>query len=149
MVEHRCDLIAERLRQDWEPKGDLGCIINCWHKIKPNPTVCTLLQVKSMVHHLYFNDKLDAPRKTRFPERFMDDIAALVSTIAGDIVTRFQKVRTAVLWCVLWWEWTVIIVIAYVLFPRTQKWSRDWIQALPSFLMICCLLWTEDLSSVL
>lgn len=50
-----------------------------------------------MVHHLYFNDKLDAPRKTRFPERFMDDIAALVSTIAGDVVTRFQKVRTAVL----------------------------------------------------
>lgn len=46
-----------------------------------------------MVHHLYFNDKLDAPRKTRFPERFMDDIAALVSTIAGDVVSRFQKVR--------------------------------------------------------
>lgn len=40
-----------------------------------------------MVHHLYFNDKLDAPRKTRFPERFMDDIAALVSTIASDIVS--------------------------------------------------------------
>ena len=45
-----------------------------------------------MVHHLYFNDKLDAPRKSRFPERFMDDIAALVSTIASDIVSRFQKV---------------------------------------------------------
>eukprot|EP00069_Balaena_mysticetus_P004402 bmy_00824T0 len=50
------------------------------------------LMVKSMVHHLYFNDKLDAPRKSRFPERFMDDIAALVSTIASDIVSRFQKV---------------------------------------------------------
>ncbi|KAK2107253.1 Dedicator of cytokinesis protein 7 [Saguinus oedipus] len=49
------------------------------------------LKVKSMVHHLYFNDKLDAPRKSRFPERFMDDIAALVSTIASDIVSRFQK----------------------------------------------------------
>uniref|UniRef100_A0A8D2AXT2 Dedicator of cytokinesis 7 n=1 Tax=Sciurus vulgaris TaxID=55149 RepID=A0A8D2AXT2_SCIVU len=49
------------------------------------------LMVKSMVHHLYFNDKLDAPRKSRFPERFMDDIAALVSTIASDIVSRFQK----------------------------------------------------------
>ncbi|GAB1288661.1 Dedicator of cytokinesis protein 7 [Apodemus speciosus] len=49
------------------------------------------LMVKSMVHHLYFNDKLDAPRKSRFPERFMDDIAALVSTIAGDVVSRFQK----------------------------------------------------------
>ncbi|XP_048457854.1 dedicator of cytokinesis protein 7 isoform X8 [Rhincodon typus] len=49
------------------------------------------LMVKSMVHHLYFSDKLDTSRKARFPERFMDDIAALVSMIAGDIVTRFQK----------------------------------------------------------
>uniref|UniRef100_A0A8C2TTT5 Dedicator of cytokinesis 7 n=1 Tax=Coturnix japonica TaxID=93934 RepID=A0A8C2TTT5_COTJA len=47
--------------------------------------------VKSMVHHLYFADKLDASRKNRFPERFMDDVNALVSTIAGDIVSRFQK----------------------------------------------------------
>ncbi|XP_023370872.1 dedicator of cytokinesis protein 7 [Otolemur garnettii] len=52
------------------------------------------LMVKSMVHHLYFNDKLDAPRKSRFPERFMDDINALVSTIASDIVSRFQKVSS-------------------------------------------------------
>ncbi|XP_078525651.1 dedicator of cytokinesis protein 7 isoform X11 [Lissotriton helveticus] len=49
------------------------------------------LMVKSMVHHLYFADKLEAPRKTRFPERFMDDITALVSTMASDIVSRFQK----------------------------------------------------------
>ncbi|KAJ7401569.1 dedicator of cytokinesis 7 [Pitangus sulphuratus] len=49
------------------------------------------LMVKSMVHHLYFADKLDAPRKNRFPERFMDDVTALVSTISGDIVSRFQK----------------------------------------------------------
>uniref|UniRef100_A0A670ZWZ7 Dedicator of cytokinesis protein 7 n=1 Tax=Pseudonaja textilis TaxID=8673 RepID=A0A670ZWZ7_PSETE len=49
------------------------------------------LMVKSIVHHLYFADKLDAPRKNRFPERFMDDISALVSTIASDIVSRFQK----------------------------------------------------------
>uniref|UniRef100_A0A670JI23 Dedicator of cytokinesis 7 n=1 Tax=Podarcis muralis TaxID=64176 RepID=A0A670JI23_PODMU len=54
------------------------------------------LMVKSMVHHLYFADKLDAPRKNRFPERFMDDIAALVSTIASDIVSRFQKVMEEV-----------------------------------------------------
>ncbi|CAH2310883.1 dedicator of cytokinesis 7 isoform X6 [Pelobates cultripes] len=49
------------------------------------------LMVKSMVHHLYFADKLDSPRKHRFPERFMDDITALVSTMANDIITRFQK----------------------------------------------------------
>uniref|UniRef100_A0A8C3Q2F2 Dedicator of cytokinesis 7 n=1 Tax=Chrysolophus pictus TaxID=9089 RepID=A0A8C3Q2F2_CHRPC len=37
------------------------------------------LMVKSMVHHLYFADKLDASRKNRFPERFMDDVTALVN----------------------------------------------------------------------
>uniref|UniRef100_A0A8B9ZKJ8 Dedicator of cytokinesis 7 n=1 Tax=Anas platyrhynchos TaxID=8839 RepID=A0A8B9ZKJ8_ANAPL len=46
------------------------------------------LMVKSMVHHLYFADKLEGSRKHRFPERFMDDVNALVSTIAGDIVSR-------------------------------------------------------------
>uniref|UniRef100_A0A3B4A7C3 Uncharacterized protein n=1 Tax=Periophthalmus magnuspinnatus TaxID=409849 RepID=A0A3B4A7C3_9GOBI len=49
------------------------------------------LMVKSIIHHLYFTDRLESPRKHRFPERFMDDITALVSTIAGDIVSRFQK----------------------------------------------------------
>lgn len=49
--------------------------------------------MKSIIHHLYFTDRLESPRKNRFPERFMDDITALVSTIAGDIVSRFQKVR--------------------------------------------------------
>ncbi len=52
-----------------------------------------LPQVKSIIHHLYFTDRLESPRKNRFPERFMDDITALVSTIAGDIVSRFQKVK--------------------------------------------------------
>uniref|UniRef100_A0A8D0A841 Dedicator of cytokinesis 7 n=1 Tax=Sander lucioperca TaxID=283035 RepID=A0A8D0A841_SANLU len=49
------------------------------------------LMVKSIIYHLYFTDRLESPRKNRFPERFMDDITALVSTIAGDIVSRFQK----------------------------------------------------------
>uniref|UniRef100_A0A670JFF4 Dedicator of cytokinesis 7 n=1 Tax=Podarcis muralis TaxID=64176 RepID=A0A670JFF4_PODMU len=48
------------------------------------------LMVKSMVHHLYFADKLDAPRKNRFPERFMDDIAALVSTIDAEMIERLN-----------------------------------------------------------
>uniref|UniRef100_A0A665UKF5 Dedicator of cytokinesis 7 n=1 Tax=Echeneis naucrates TaxID=173247 RepID=A0A665UKF5_ECHNA len=39
------------------------------------------LMVKSIIHHLYFTDRLESPRKNRFPERFMDDITALVSTI--------------------------------------------------------------------
>uniref|UniRef100_A0A4W5RXC4 Dedicator of cytokinesis 7 n=1 Tax=Hucho hucho TaxID=62062 RepID=A0A4W5RXC4_9TELE len=41
------------------------------------------LMVKSVIHHLYFTDRLESPRKNRFPERFMDDITALVSTIVG------------------------------------------------------------------
>ncbi|KAG7268748.1 hypothetical protein CRUP_034582 [Coryphaenoides rupestris] len=49
------------------------------------------LMVKSIIHHLYFTERLESPRKNRFPERFMDDITALVSTIAGDIVSRYQK----------------------------------------------------------
>uniref|UniRef100_A0A668A6J5 Dedicator of cytokinesis 7 n=1 Tax=Myripristis murdjan TaxID=586833 RepID=A0A668A6J5_9TELE len=40
------------------------------------------LMVKSIIHHLYFTDRLESPRKNRFPERFMDDITALVSTIS-------------------------------------------------------------------
>uniref|UniRef100_A0A8C6TBE8 Dedicator of cytokinesis 7 n=1 Tax=Neogobius melanostomus TaxID=47308 RepID=A0A8C6TBE8_9GOBI len=49
------------------------------------------LMVKSIIHHLYFTERLESQRKHRFPERFMDDITALVSTIAGDVVSRFQK----------------------------------------------------------
>uniref|UniRef100_A0A673C856 Dedicator of cytokinesis 7 n=1 Tax=Sphaeramia orbicularis TaxID=375764 RepID=A0A673C856_9TELE len=48
------------------------------------------LMVKSIIHHLYFTDRLESPRKHRFPERFMDDITALVSTIAGDLVERLN-----------------------------------------------------------
>uniref|UniRef100_A0A4W3I977 Dedicator of cytokinesis 7 n=1 Tax=Callorhinchus milii TaxID=7868 RepID=A0A4W3I977_CALMI len=51
------------------------------------------LMVKSMVHHLYFSDKLDVPRKSRFPERFMDDIAALISTIAAPSVDLFAVLQ--------------------------------------------------------
>ncbi|MGH0168726.1 UNVERIFIED_CONTAM: hypothetical protein FKN15_055322 [Acipenser sinensis] len=48
-------------------------------------------QVKSMAHHLYLTDKLDTPRKTRFPGRFVDDISALVCAISVDIASRFHK----------------------------------------------------------
>nr|XP_033779445.1 dedicator of cytokinesis protein 6 isoform X3 [Geotrypetes seraphini] len=49
------------------------------------------LMTKSMSHHLYLLDKLDTSRKTRFPDRFLDDIVALVSTISTDITLRYQK----------------------------------------------------------
>lgn len=104
-----------------------------------------------MVHHLYFNDKLDAPRKSRFPERFMDDIAALVSTIASDIVSRFQKVMITYFLIKPVFQAHIklsyfYLLLLFVLFPRTQKWLRDLTQALHSFSMIYCLLWIEGLS---
>ncbi|XP_060799164.1 dedicator of cytokinesis protein 7-like [Neoarius graeffei] len=49
------------------------------------------LMVKSMVHHLFLTSKLDVPRRQRFPDRFVDDIAALVCAISADIASRHHK----------------------------------------------------------
>lgn len=45
-----------------------------------------------MAHHLFLTSKLDTPRRQRFPDRFIDDIAALVCAISADIASRYQKV---------------------------------------------------------
>uniref|UniRef100_A0A671S1P6 Dedicator of cytokinesis protein 7-like n=1 Tax=Sinocyclocheilus anshuiensis TaxID=1608454 RepID=A0A671S1P6_9TELE len=39
------------------------------------------LMVKSMSHHLFLSSRLDMPRRQRFPDRFVDDIAALVGLV--------------------------------------------------------------------
>uniref|UniRef100_A0A8C5ED45 Dedicator of cytokinesis protein 7-like n=1 Tax=Gouania willdenowi TaxID=441366 RepID=A0A8C5ED45_GOUWI len=49
------------------------------------------LMTKSMAHHLFLTSKLDAPRRQRFPDRFVDDIAALVCAISADIASRCHK----------------------------------------------------------
>uniref|UniRef100_A0A673CVS0 Dedicator of cytokinesis 6 n=1 Tax=Sphaeramia orbicularis TaxID=375764 RepID=A0A673CVS0_9TELE len=49
------------------------------------------LMTKSMAHHLFLTSKLDAPRRQRFPDRFVDDIAALVCAISADIASRYHK----------------------------------------------------------
>lgn len=121
-----------------------------------------------MVHHLYFADKLDAPRKNRFPERFMDDVTALVSTIAGDIVSRFQKVMASNqtelssiraeaphLLCVRWClhqelkaysvHFFIFCPIFVSLLSRIQKWSKGSTPVWHFSSMTCCLSWTEDL----
>ncbi|KAG9280103.1 dedicator of cytokinesis protein 6-like isoform X3 [Astyanax mexicanus] len=49
------------------------------------------LMVKSMAHHLFLTSRLDVPRRQRFPDRFVDDIAALVCAISADIASRYQK----------------------------------------------------------
>lgn len=52
------------------------------------------LQTKSMSHHLFLTSKLDVPRRQRFPDRFVDDIAALVCAISADIASRYHKVNS-------------------------------------------------------
>ncbi|CAL8265314.1 unnamed protein product [Gadus morhua 'NCC'] len=49
------------------------------------------LMTKSMAHHLFMSSRLDLPRRQRFPDRFVDDIAALVGAISSDIGNRHQK----------------------------------------------------------
>nr|CAH7724340.1 unnamed protein product [Callosobruchus chinensis] len=45
------------------------------------------LIIKSMVEHLACTRSLDAPRKIRFSEQFLDDISTLVNTITADIIS--------------------------------------------------------------
>uniref|UniRef100_A0A3B4CPG9 Dedicator of cytokinesis 6 n=1 Tax=Pygocentrus nattereri TaxID=42514 RepID=A0A3B4CPG9_PYGNA len=46
-----------------------------------------------MAHHLFLTSRLDIPRRQRFPDRFVDDIAALVCAISADIASRYHKVK--------------------------------------------------------
>lgn len=45
-----------------------------------------------MAQHLFLTSKLDVPRRQRFPDRFVDDITALVCAISADIGSRYHKV---------------------------------------------------------
>ncbi|MEQ2180899.1 hypothetical protein GOODEAATRI_006034 [Goodea atripinnis] len=45
----------------------------------------------SMAHHLFLTSKLETPRRQRYPDRFVDDIAALVCAISADIANRHHK----------------------------------------------------------
>lgn len=49
------------------------------------------LMVKSMVVHLAATHSLEAPRKCRFPEQYLDDVTTLVTTITADIISRYSK----------------------------------------------------------
>ncbi|XP_072255666.1 dedicator of cytokinesis protein 6 isoform X5 [Pyxicephalus adspersus] len=49
------------------------------------------LMTKSMSLHLHNSERLDAPRKQRFPERFVDDIYALVCNVCTEIASRYLK----------------------------------------------------------
>lgn len=45
-----------------------------------------------MALHLLLGQRLDMPRKLRFPGRFLDDIAALVGSVGLEVITRVYKV---------------------------------------------------------
>uniref|UniRef100_A0A3B4YZ26 Dedicator of cytokinesis protein 7-like n=1 Tax=Stegastes partitus TaxID=144197 RepID=A0A3B4YZ26_9TELE len=49
------------------------------------------LMTKSMTHHLFLTSKMEVARRQRFPDRFVDDIAALVCAISADIASRYHK----------------------------------------------------------
>ncbi|XP_069803036.1 dedicator of cytokinesis protein 6 isoform X2 [Dendropsophus ebraccatus] len=49
------------------------------------------LMTKSMALHLHNSERLDAPRAQRFPERFVDDISALVCNVCSEITSRYLK----------------------------------------------------------
>jgi hypothetical protein len=59
----------------------------------PPPARLLHPQVKSMALHLLLGQRLDTPRKLRFPGRFLDDIAALVGSVGLEVITRVHKVR--------------------------------------------------------
>lgn len=47
--------------------------------------------VKSMVEYLGSSQKLDSPRKQRFPERFLEDVGRLVSLVTSEILLRQRR----------------------------------------------------------
>ncbi|XP_010898348.2 dedicator of cytokinesis protein 7 isoform X3 [Esox lucius] len=49
------------------------------------------LMTKSMAHHLFMSSRMEVPRRQRFPDRFVDDIAALVCAVGADIAGRYHK----------------------------------------------------------
>lgn len=49
------------------------------------------LMVKSMVECLGSSQKLDSPRKQRFPERFLEDVGRLVSLVTSEILLRQRR----------------------------------------------------------
>ena len=57
------------------------------------------LQVKSMAQHVSQLEKQDVPRRSRFSDRFKDDIATIVSVVTaeiGTILVKQQKVHNSV-----------------------------------------------------
>lgn len=49
------------------------------------------LMIKSMVEYLASVNSMDSPRKHRFSEQYLDDIATLVTTFTSDIISGYNR----------------------------------------------------------
>lgn len=50
-------------------------------------------KTKSLALHLYRAGRLEAPRRLRLPQRFADDVAALVCALSTEVAARCHQVR--------------------------------------------------------
>lgn len=59
---------------------------------------CVCVQVKSMAQHVSQLEKQDVPRRSRFSDRFKDDITTIVSVVTAEMGTILvkQKVNNSV-----------------------------------------------------
>lgn len=48
-----------------------------------------------MAQHLAETGKLEAPRRMRFSDQYIDDLTALLNSITVDIIQRYSKVSTS------------------------------------------------------
>ncbi|XP_040842271.1 dedicator of cytokinesis protein 6 isoform X2 [Ochotona curzoniae] len=79
-------LLHEELALQWVVSGSAvreAVLHHAWFFFK--------LMVKSMALHLLLGQRLDTPRKLRFPGRFLDDIKSLVGSVGLEIITRAHK----------------------------------------------------------
>ncbi|XP_075403417.1 dedicator of cytokinesis protein 6 isoform X3 [Tenrec ecaudatus] len=79
-------LLHEELALQWVVSGS-----TVREAVLPHAWFFFQLLVKSMTLHLLLGQRLDTPRKLRFPGRFLDDIMALVGSVGLEVITRCHK----------------------------------------------------------
>ncbi|KAJ2944480.1 hypothetical protein O0L34_g3827 [Tuta absoluta] len=86
MSDGSCKILHEELALQWVVASgatrDLA-MQNSWALFE--------LMNKSMVEYLYWSGAHEAPRKSRFPEQFTDDITTLVNNVTSEIISRYGK----------------------------------------------------------
>lgn len=81
-----CKILHEELALQWVVASGITrdlAMQNSW-------TLFELI-VKSMVEYIWWSGGHEAPRKSRFPEQFTDDVTTLVSNVTSEIISRYGK----------------------------------------------------------